>query len=319
MSYTFVQYMPFDPVAGEHDLAAILTLEVLFRTEVDFVMNTARRCGLSDADAEDVTQKVFIVLQKRLHTLHSPESVRPWLFTVTRRHAQSLAAANQRAPVELRPADLGEIEDDDAMTEEQMLRSEQRKELLDLLEAIEPSRRTILVMHVLDEVPVPEIAEVLQLPVATVYNRLRLARRDLREAFERKHLSDEYGVLFRTWQKVLMVRDPGEFFYGRSAITTAVRERIWARVLEELRARSPSFEEAEREGLRILSPLWRTDATPRPYIPLKRMRKQRGAARATSGERSRATSGNRSRAASGNRSRATGATGATPTTECRTP
>jgi RNA polymerase sigma-70 factor (ECF subfamily) len=271
--------MPFDPRTGEHDLAAVLTLEVLFRTEVDFVMNTARRCGLSDADAEDVTQKVFLVLQTRLHTLHSPESVRPWLFTVTRRHALSLVAANQRAPFEPPAADLGEIEDDDAMTEEQMLRSERRRELLDLLEALEPSRRTILVMHVLDEVPVPEIAEVLQVPVATVYNRLRLARRDLREAFERKDLSDEYGVLFRTWQKVLTLRDPGEFFYGRSAITAAVRARIWARILEGLREKYPSFEAAERDGLRILSPMWRDDAPPRPYVPLKPRRRPRGAGR----------------------------------------
>lgn len=271
--------MPFDPATGEHDLAAVLTLEVLFRTEVDFVMNTARRCGLSDADAEDVTQKVFLLLQRRLHTLHSPESVRPWLLTVTRRHAHSLAASNQRQPIEPLAADLGEIEDDDAMTEEQLLKSEQRRELLDLLEALEPSRRTVLVMHALDEVPVPEIAEALQIPVATVYNRLRLARRDLREAFARKHLSDEYGVLFRTWQKVLTVRDPGEFFYGRSAITTAVRERIWARVLDGLREEDPSFEAAERDGLRVLSPFWRTDAPPRPYVPLKPRRRSRRAGR----------------------------------------
>jgi hypothetical protein len=171
--------------------------------------------------------------------------------------------------------DLGEVEDEGPLVEEQMLRSEQRRELLDLLEAIEPGRRIILVLHVLDEVPVPEIADALQIPVATVYNRLRLARRDLRDAFARKHLSDEYGVLFRSWQKVLTVRDPVEFFYGRGAIEPSVRERIWTTILDSLRRTYTSLEAAEREGLRILSPLFRTDAPPRAYAPLKRPRKPR--------------------------------------------
>lgn len=265
--------MPYDPKAGEHDLASILTLELLFRTEMDFVMNTARRHGLSDADAEDVAQRVFITLQRRLHTLQSPESVRPWLATVTRRLALSFHGAQAREPTEPLPSDLGEIEDEAPMPEEQMLRSEERRELLDLLETIEPGRRAILVMHVLDELPVPEIAETLRIPVTTAYNRLRLARQDLREAFARKNVADEFGMLCRAWERVFMVRDPSECFYGRIGITQAVRDRVWARVVDGLRQRYPSFEIAERRGLRVFSPLWKTNAPPRPYARLKRPRK----------------------------------------------
>jgi RNA polymerase sigma-70 factor (ECF subfamily) len=265
--------MPLDPKTKEHDLAAVLTLELLFRTEMDFVMNTARRCGLSDADAEDVTQKVFIALQKRLHTLNSPESVRPWLATVTRRKAYSLLRANQRDLTEPWPDDLGEIEDEGPLAEEQVLRSERRRELLHLLEAIEPQRCVILVMHVLDELPVSEIARTLRIPVATVYNRLRLARQDLRDAFARKDLSDEYGFLFRSWERVLVVRDPSDFLYGRAAITLAVRDRVWVGILDQLHREYPSIEAAEREGLRIFSPLFKADAPPRPYGRLRRPRR----------------------------------------------
>jgi RNA polymerase sigma-70 factor, ECF subfamily len=261
--------MPFDPSSGEHDLEAVLTLEVLFRSEMDFVMNTARRCGLSDADAEDVAQQVFLALQRRLHTLQSPESVRPWLLLATRRRA--LAHRGNFDPAAGEPAadEIGEIEDDTPAAEEMLLRCERSRVLLDLLEGVEPGRRAVLIMRVLDEASMTEIALSLGIPVTTAYNRLRLARRDLRDAFERKQMSEEHGFLLRSWQNVLKVRDPFECFYGRGVITQAVRDRLWATILEGLVRTHGSLEQAEAAGLRVLSPIWRQASAPRPYRRLK--------------------------------------------------
>lgn len=261
--------MPFDPKTGEHDFAAVLTLDLLFRSEMDFVMNTARRCGLSDADAEDVTQQVFLALQRRLHTLQSPESVRPWLVTVTRRYARTKRGTKQEEPETL-PDSLGEIEDEVPLAEEQILRSERRREVLDLLEEIDPVRRAVLVMHVLDEVPMREVAEALQIPIGTAYNRLRLARRDLLEAVNRKRHVDDFAS-YRRWGEIAWVRDPADFYYGRTAITQEVRDRIWARVIDAIRATFESFANAEIDGLRVVSPIFREDAPPRPYrLPKRR-------------------------------------------------
>src|ERR1051325_4154997 len=113
--------MPFDPGTGEHDFADIITLEFLFRTEMDFVMNVARRCGLSDADAQDVTQQVFIKLQQRLHSLHSPESIRPWLAAITRRMARAFQTTSRRHVDAPMPYDFADIEDDVPLPEEQLL------------------------------------------------------------------------------------------------------------------------------------------------------------------------------------------------------
>lgn len=259
--------------AREHELAAVLTLELLFRTEMDFVMNTARRCGLEQADAEDVTQQVFIALQRRLHTLQSPESVRPWLVIVTRRLALGVRKNNRRETAECVPDDIGEIEDEGPLVEEQLLRSERKREFLDLLEAIEPGRRAVLVMHVLDELPMSEIARALRMPVGTAYNRLRLARQELRDAFGRKSMSDEYGFQIRFWEKIVQVRDPWDFFYGLGAIPQPVRELVWQRVRAAIEGAFSSMAAAEADALRVLSPIWKTDATPRPYPRLKRQRK----------------------------------------------
>lgn len=270
--------MPFDPKTGEHDFGSVLTLELLFRSEADFVMNTARRCGVSDADAEDVAQRVFMALQRRLHTLQSPESVRPWLLTVTRRLAMEIRGARREEDA-ISPGEIGELEDDEPLAEERIARSEERRQVLDLVEEIEPARRAVFVMYALDELPMREIAEALEIPIGTAYNRLRLARHDLREALRRRHHADEF-IAYRRWGELAWVRDPTDYYYGRTAITQETRDRLWTRVLDAIRAAFASIEAAESEGLRIESPMFRRHAPPVPYrIPRRRATKD-GAPRA---------------------------------------
>lgn len=258
------------PPTEDHDLAAVLTLELLFRTEVDFVMSTARRCGLSEADAEDVTQQVFMTLQRRLHTLESPESVRPWLWIVTRRRAFACRGKSAHRAEEGATDAIWEIEDEAPAAEELLLRAERRRELWQLLETIEDSRRLVLIMRVLDEATMPEIAMALGIPLSTAYHRLRLARDELMAAAERRQRADERGLHLRAWQSALRVRDPFERVYGQPALTEAARDRRWRRLVEELARQHGSIEAAERGGLRVLSPIWMGRGAARPYPRLKR-------------------------------------------------
>jgi RNA polymerase sigma-70 factor (ECF subfamily) len=54
------------------------------------------------------------------------------------------------------------------------------------LETLEPTRRDVFVLVVLEELGVPEVAEVLGIGVNTAYTRLRLARSEFREALARR-------------------------------------------------------------------------------------------------------------------------------------
>lgn len=267
--------MPLDSKTGEHDLSEIFTLELLFRTEVEFVMNTARRCGLSDADAEDVTQQVFLVLQRRLHSLHSPDSLRPWLVAVTRKTARALRA--ERAGLQEEPPynDFGDIEDDFPLPDEQVLLAERKRELYNLVETIESSRRIVFVLHVLDELPMSEVAQTLGIPVPTAYNRLRLARYELQEAIHRKQIADEFLLFYRTWDGIKTVRDPSEAYYGRGAITAETRDRMWAFIFNTIAARFGSIEQAEVDGLRVRSAIFLGPAPVQPYPKIKRKRRPR--------------------------------------------
>ena len=57
--------------------------------------------------------------------------------------------------------------------------------VLAALERIPLPRRAVLVMHDIDDVPVGQVASVLDIPMFTVYSRLRKARRELETAVRR--------------------------------------------------------------------------------------------------------------------------------------
>jgi RNA polymerase sigma-70 factor (ECF subfamily) len=63
-----------------------------------------------------------------------------------------------------------------------VLRNEALSRLDAALETIEVRRRAVLVLHEIEEMTAPEIARVLQIPLNTVYSRLRVARAELEAA-----------------------------------------------------------------------------------------------------------------------------------------
>jgi RNA polymerase sigma-70 factor (ECF subfamily) len=52
------------------------------------------------------------------------------------------------------------------------------------LDGLDLDRRAVFVMHELDEIPMPEIARTLAIPLNTAYSRLRLARADVAQAIQ---------------------------------------------------------------------------------------------------------------------------------------
>jgi hypothetical protein len=69
--------------------------------------------------------------------------------------------------------------------EERYLLCEQRAHLESLLAELEPEQRAVLVSHELDATPMRDVARAQRIPVNTAWNRLRLAREDIRNRWHR--------------------------------------------------------------------------------------------------------------------------------------
>jgi RNA polymerase sigma-70 factor (ECF subfamily) len=69
--------------------------------------------------------------------------------------------------------------------DEHLQAKQARALVLAALERLPLPRRAVLVMHDIDDIPVGQVAAALNVPLFTVYSRLRKARRELESAVRR--------------------------------------------------------------------------------------------------------------------------------------
>lgn len=171
-----------DPsVAETHARPEPPSLRSIYECELRFVWAVVRRAGVPDRHLEDVCHDVFVVVHRELPMYDPTRPLRPWLFAIAWQTASDfLRRAVHR--LETLGVDEGASMSSDASFGP-------RLEAADLVEkalsAVAPERRAVLVLHELEGVPIPEVAEALGLKLNTTYSRLRLARGELVEAVHR--------------------------------------------------------------------------------------------------------------------------------------
>lgn len=158
----------------------------MFELEFAYMWRSLARLGVPPRDLEDVTHDAFLEVYRRLDNYDPTRPVRPWLFAFAFRLASDYRRL-ARHRVELMGT---EVEREDATpSADELLQTKETRELVEQAVAkIDAERRPVFILHDLDEVPIPDVARVLELPLNTAYSRLRLAREEFRAAIERLRL-----------------------------------------------------------------------------------------------------------------------------------
>lgn len=158
-------------------LVAKPDMGTVFEEYFDYVWHTLRHLGVRDSDLEDLAQEVFLRVCARIDDYDCAKPMRPWLFGFAFRVASDYRRlARHRMEVRWAPPDHA---DPERPVDQRIDLEEQRTLVLRALDLIDFDRRAILVMHDVDEIPVPAIADEFGIPVNTAYSRLRLAREEL--------------------------------------------------------------------------------------------------------------------------------------------
>ena len=149
--------------------------DALYTDHIAFVWRNLRRLGVAPAALDDACQDVFLVVHRRIADL--PDNVRSWLFGILRRVAADHRRTVRRrgaVPIEsiAEPAATGSTLDARAAAAEMVHR---------ILDQLDDDKREVLVLAELEQMTAVEIAAAIDIPVNTVYSRLRAAR----QAFER--------------------------------------------------------------------------------------------------------------------------------------
>src|SRR5262245_25732545 len=149
--------------------------------ELDYLFETLQRLGARAREIEDLAQEVFVVLHRNWATLDTTRPLRPYLFGVAFR---VVCAHRRRRKREIPYAGL-DAEDGNSSPEGQLQNKESVSLLLAALERVPLPRRVVLVMHELDGVSIPDVAERLSITRFGAYARLRKAHRELASAVRR--------------------------------------------------------------------------------------------------------------------------------------
>jgi RNA polymerase sigma-70 factor, ECF subfamily len=177
---------PMAMASDETKLGHVQDMEfhALFRAQFRFVCVTLRRLGVRERDVEDVAQEVFVLVHKKLSTYDASRSMQLWLFGFCLRTASSYRRLARHRQVVQGEFDT-EIAHSDPLPDDRMVALQNRRMLLDALDQLQEDRREVFVMHDLNDFNAAQIAEMLSIPVNTVYSRLRLAREELKKALVR--------------------------------------------------------------------------------------------------------------------------------------
>ena len=172
-------------------------LRSLMDAYFDFVWRSLRRLGLSDADADDGTQEVFLVASRRLAAIE-PLREKRYLFATAVKVASTVRRSTRRRREEpeesLEPGALELSHDPEAYGPERLLEfSRARQQLQGILDAMELEQRAVFILYELEQLTVPEIAATLSLPIGTVSSRLRAARERFSDFVRRLHAKRAVG------------------------------------------------------------------------------------------------------------------------------
>ncbi len=145
------------------------------------VYRLALRFTNSVADAEDVTQEIFVGVYKGLGQFRGSSALGTWIYRIAMNHCLEFR----------RKRKLDSIPYDEDLTlpasnwRDDPFQSAGRSELTEKLEAalsrLSPLHRDVIVLHELQGLTYQEVADELDVPVGTVKSRLSNAFRRLRD------------------------------------------------------------------------------------------------------------------------------------------
>jgi len=190
-----------DPTARAKEESQPLDFDAVYEAHSQTVARWVARLGGAGVDVEDMTQEVFLLVNRRLAEFRQESRLTTWLFSITAK-----IVANDRRRRRIRrwwirfaPQKVEAAKATADTPLEQLERRERRTQFYQALDALNERQRRVLVLFELEEMSVAEISALTGLRpgnVRVVLHRARAAflRRmtacELRETLTRDQLAD---------------------------------------------------------------------------------------------------------------------------------
>lgn len=158
--------------------------EQLIRPHLKQLYRLAYRYTGKRDDAEDLVQELLLKLFPRLEEMKEIDKLAPWLSRVLYRQFIDHLRRQQRSPIDFMDEDDASYESHSSQTAEpsEVVNSELTRELINIaLEKVNENHRILVLLHDVEGYSMPEISEIIDVPIGTIKSRLSRARNKLRE------------------------------------------------------------------------------------------------------------------------------------------
>jgi RNA polymerase sigma-70 factor (ECF subfamily) len=147
----------------------------VYREHVRFVWRLCRSFGVCASHVDDVVHDVFLVLRRRLPDRPGDAPLLGWIAGITRNVVMHHHRAGARRDARLRAVDWAPT---GSSPDQELGQREAAALLQSFLDGLEPRKREVFVLMEIEGLSAPETATVVDAKIATVYTRLRAARRE---------------------------------------------------------------------------------------------------------------------------------------------
>ncbi|MFG2339589.1 RNA polymerase sigma factor [Streptomyces yangpuensis] len=161
-------------------------LRTLYERHAAAMLRLIRRLSSDQGVCEEILQETWLAVWRAAAGFRGESSVRGWLLGIAKRQAHNQLRRSRPQSVDL--AEALDVPDSAPSVEDQVLRDAAQSELLTAVRALPEHLREVLALVLVEDLPYPEVASVLSIPVGTVKSRMSHARRRLGTMLTAKRL-----------------------------------------------------------------------------------------------------------------------------------
>ncbi|HEX7837930.1 MAG TPA: sigma-70 family RNA polymerase sigma factor [Kofleriaceae bacterium] len=157
--------------------------EALFQRHFDSIYGFFEtKC---EADADELVQSTFLACLRARDQFRKESSFRTYLFTIARHELYRVLRGRQRDGARL-DFELSSIAELVSTPGTRIARGQEHRQLVEALRSLPVEQQTLLELHYWEDMDIAALAEVFEMPQATIRTRLHRARKALREKMAEK-------------------------------------------------------------------------------------------------------------------------------------
>lgn len=189
---------PFGATEAANAPAGDVRIEAVYAEHFRYVWRCLRALGVSDPFLDDAVHDVFVVVQQKLAAFDGAAPITTWLYAIALRVARRYRLKARHDAWRFAPEDDAGLDGEEGnpnaplahgTSAEQTLEHGERLELARrALDRLDDDKREAFVLSQVEQKSAPEIAEILGVPVNTVYSRIRAAKLAFQAALVRQEL-----------------------------------------------------------------------------------------------------------------------------------